>query len=91
MKTGSAERVRREVGRRVRQARLAAGLSQQRAAQRGGIDYKRWQTIEKGAANVTITTLHRIAATLGLDFWDLMQAPSRSDPPALRRGRRRLL
>lgn len=62
----------REVGRRVRLAREAAGLTQEAAAAAAGIDYKRWQRIEQGAVNPTVRTLVRVAAALGTNLWALL-------------------
>jgi transcriptional regulator with XRE-family HTH domain len=69
----------RAIGAQIRRARLATALSQEDAAERSGVGYKRWQDIERGSANPTIRTLDRIAATLGVEFGDLVP----------KRGRRR--
>lgn len=66
------ERIVREVGRRIRDARLAAGLSQEEAAHRAGVGYKRWQDIERGRAGPTLRSLWRISNALGISIWDLM-------------------
>lgn len=65
----------RQIGARIRDERKAAGLSQEEAAGRASIGYKRWQEIEQGRANPTVRTLVRIAAALGKELWDLMSAP----------------
>lgn len=88
MAARSRDPVLSEVGRRIRQARLRAKLSQEAASRAAHIDYKRWQTIEKGEANLTIQTLDRVATAIGLDFWGLMRRPTAMDPPELRKGRR---
>lgn len=72
-----------ELGLRIQQARIAAGLTQEQAASDAGIDYKRWQRLEEGSVNPTVKTLHRIAVALVIPFWDLF-APIRrrtSAPP----------
>jgi transcriptional regulator with XRE-family HTH domain len=71
----------RAIGAHIRRARLVAGLSQEDAAARSGIGYKRWQEIEGGAANPTIRTLDRIATTLGIEIWNIV----RKDRPSCRR------
>lgn len=48
----------------IRKARNMQGMTQEQAALGAGIDYKRWQKIEKGQANVTMKTLCRIAKIL---------------------------
>jgi transcriptional regulator with XRE-family HTH domain len=65
------------IGARIRAARLAAGLSQETAAERSGVGYKRWQEIEGGAANPTIRTLDRIATTLGVEIWNIVRKGGR--------------
>ncbi len=62
----------REVGARVRAAREAAGLTQEDAAHRAGIDVKRWQRLEYGEVNVTVRTLVRVAAACKTEFWTLL-------------------
>lgn len=66
------DRVQREIGRRVRAARLRAGMTQEAAAANAGIDYKRWQRIELGQTNCTIRSLVRVAAAVDTTFWSLL-------------------
>jgi transcriptional regulator with XRE-family HTH domain len=72
----------RHIAKRIREARAVAGLSQEEAASRAGVGYKRWQEIESGAANPTVRTLDRIAETLGVELWDIVRA---NKGPARRR------
>jgi transcriptional regulator with XRE-family HTH domain len=65
----------RGVGARIRAARIDAGLSQEQAAAQAAIDYKRWQRLEEGSVNPTVRTLVRVAAALGLSFWELVTLP----------------
>ena len=67
----------REAGEQIRRARLQAKLTQEDAADRARIDYKRWQALEKGRANPTIRTLIRIAEAVETDFWALMRGYDR--------------
>ena len=76
MRKGAERRVLREVGARIRAAREAAGLSQEDAAHRAGIDYKRWQRLEAGQVNATVRTLVRVSGAVKTDFWSLL-APAR--------------
>jgi transcriptional regulator with XRE-family HTH domain len=64
----------RELGRRIRAARLAVALTQEEAAHRAGIDYKRWQRLESGAINATVGTLARVAKALRTTFWGLLRS-----------------
>jgi transcriptional regulator with XRE-family HTH domain len=54
----------RSTAEQVLDARVRAGLTQEEAAGRADIDYKRWQRIEQGAVNPTVATLARIASAL---------------------------
>jgi transcriptional regulator with XRE-family HTH domain len=72
-KPGDPRLVYRDIAARMRAARIAAGLTQEEAAARAAIAYKRWQDIEAGRANTTILTLNRVAAALGVDFWAIVR------------------
>lgn len=63
--------LRKRVGRRIRQLRRAAGLTQQELADRVGTYYKYLGYIERGQKNVTVATLERIARALGVEPYDL--------------------
>ena len=64
-----------EIAKRVRAARLAANLTQEKVASDAEIDYKRYQKIEAGDVNLTVKTLLRISKALGVSFWQLLQEP----------------
>ena len=66
-----------DIGRRIRAARLAVGITQEQAAASSGIDHKRWQRLEQGAVNPTVRTLVRVATALGISVWDLL-GPART-------------
>ena len=53
-----------EVGRRVRQAREAAGLTQERFAELIGVSPQNVSCVERGLAGVSLTVLRRICETL---------------------------
>ncbi len=72
----------REIGRNIRAARLATGLTQEEAAARAKIDYKRWQMIERGAANVTVKTLARMAGATGVTVWRVFSIGGRGRRPS---------
>ncbi len=74
--------VQKEVGRRIRAARLAAGLTQEEASAASGIDPKRWQRLEQGTVNATVRTLVRVAAALSTTFWILIAPPVAPASPA---------
>lgn len=57
----------REIGQRIRSLREASGLSQDKLAAKIGMTRSNYARIERGATNVTIETLMRIAKGLGID------------------------
>jgi transcriptional regulator with XRE-family HTH domain len=65
-------RIFRELGVRVRRAREQAGLTQEDAAARARIDYKRYQRLEAGSVNATIRTLARVAEAFSVDLWKML-------------------
>jgi transcriptional regulator with XRE-family HTH domain len=71
-----------ELGARIRAARMAAELTQETAAARAGIDYKRWQRLEQGDVNPTARTLLRVADAVDTTFWDLLSSSRRSGAAA---------
>ncbi len=68
------KRLLRDIGKRVRSARLAANLTQEQAAAEAAIDSKRWQRIEYGEVNPTATTLLRVAEAVNTDVWELLRS-----------------
>lgn len=61
-----------EVGRRIRGARIKAGITQEEAAHAAGMDWRRWQRLEEGTVNATLKTLMRAAKAVKTDFWSLL-------------------
>lgn len=81
----------------IRLARSIQGLTQEKAALRASIDYKRWQKIETGQANITLQTLSRIAETLNVlpaslicTIWSKTLENTLKDPTSLTRIRKLL-
>ena len=71
-KQPTQKQVQKELGRRLRAARLAAGLTQEKVAAAASVDYKRLQDLEGGRVNPTVKTLLRLAGAMGVDFWSLL-------------------
>jgi len=70
-----------ELGERIRAWRVAAEITQETAAARSGIDWRRWQRLERGEVNATVWTLARVATALGTTFWDLVcRSPRKAAP-----------
>lgn len=76
------------LGERVRGARVAAGLTQEAAAEAAEIDPRRWQRIEEGSVNVTVKTLVRVALAVRTDFWALVGDNPNSGGGASARARK---
>ncbi|HSX08453.1 MAG TPA: HAD-IA family hydrolase [Candidatus Saccharimonadales bacterium] len=76
------------LGRRVQQARQAAGLTQQALCQKAGLSYSTLTKIERGAIkSPSIFTIQTIAAALGTGLDSLMRntvAPLTKERPKLR-------
>ncbi len=70
----------RRVARRIREVRMARGLTQEALAGRLGIALKNAQRLEGGRQNVTLRTLDAVASALRVDAWDLMQLEGTSLP-----------
>lgn len=75
MRSKIVEDIQRQLGRRIRDARVSAGLTQEDAAHAARIDAKRWQRLEAGSVNATVRTLARVADAVGTDFWTLVAKP----------------
>jgi len=60
-----------ELGRRIRAARVALGLSQEELAYEGGIDRSYIGGVERGERNITFNVLCKIAAALRCDVAEL--------------------
>lgn len=69
----------REIGTRLRAARLAAGLSQETVAAALGITFQQWQKYEKGTNRISAAQLVRAAAVLRCARSDLL--PAEADGP----------
>lgn len=82
MATGDAKSL---FGRRARQLRTAAGVSQEAFAHRVGIDRSYYGSIERGERNVSLDNICLIAAGLGVPPAELFRfdaVPDPDPPPA---------
>jgi transcriptional regulator with XRE-family HTH domain len=62
----------RQIGARIKDARTAAGLSQQAVADVAGINREYLSRVERGTENVSILTLARIAEALDTPLRNLL-------------------
>ncbi len=62
----------------LRRLRLNQGFTQQKIAERAGIEYKYLQNIEAGRwPNLTLSTVQKIADALAVKPWELLCDPPR--------------
>src|SRR3954451_789423 len=64
---GAMQDVDRHVARRIRERRLALGLTKQQLAELGGSTYQQAHKYEKGVNRISAGRLHAIARALGVD------------------------
>ncbi len=72
MSSPDPDRVVESIARRISELREQAGLTQEQVAARLGIAAKNYQRMELGKQNLTVLTLVRVAAALGVhprEFW----------------------
>ena len=62
----------REFGQRLREARIAAGITQQELASRIGMQRSHLSEIESGQQNVTLRSMTALAQALGLQIQVLL-------------------
>ena len=72
----------RAFGQRVRELRLAAGMTQEDLAERCGLFRTYLSRIETGLANPTLTMIHALAGSLGVSVTDLFALPVDAKAPA---------
>src|SRR6478752_2872898 len=61
----------------LRRLRMAAGLSQTALAEASGISRRMIVALEGGDANISLSSLDKLAAAMGVGFIDLVRDPTR--------------
>lgn len=84
MRKAEAERVMKDVGRRLAELRRDLGLTQEQLAERLRMEANNLQRIELGMQNLTLRTLVRLANELDVKPGALLEAPRSR---LVRRGR----
>jgi len=69
---------------KLRELRVARGLTQEQFAEKSGMSYKYYQAVEAGRKrDLRLSTLERLASAHGLEVWELMRPtadPARANP-----------
>lgn len=73
MKTESIENIYKQIGERIIDARKARGMSQEKLAEESGIDRSHMGFIEQGRRKPTLSTLFKIAHSLGITLEQLFK------------------
>ncbi|MEQ8694095.1 MAG: helix-turn-helix transcriptional regulator [Gammaproteobacteria bacterium] len=66
MGAGEPERVQSAFGKKLREERLSAGLTQEELAHRAGLDRTYVGGVERGERNVSLLNIVRLAKSLGI-------------------------
>lgn len=65
--------MRKLVGRNAARLRLAAGLTQEKLAERSGLGQQYLSDLERGKLNPTVVTLYELAEALGVSHVELVR------------------
>lgn len=68
------------LGGRIRELRIAAGLSQTELGQKVGVSFQQVQKYERGANRVSASTLVQLAFALGISAAELLQVAEAASP-----------
>lgn len=71
--TNATENIYKVIGERIRKLRKAQELSQERLAERAGIDRSHMGFIEQGRRQPTLTTLYKLTKSLGISLEELFR------------------
>ncbi len=66
------DEINRQLGQRIQQTRRAKSWTQEDLAHHAGLDFSYLNQLENGKRNPSLSTLHKIAAALGVPLKDLL-------------------
>jgi transcriptional regulator with XRE-family HTH domain len=72
------------IGMRLRQARIARGVGQEKLGELLGITFQQVQKYEKGIHRITVARLQRIVEVLGVSLDDLLDTKAPAPNPRIR-------
>src|SRR3954452_4801958 len=88
---GAMQDVDRHVARRIRERRLALGLTQQQLAELVGTTYQQAHKYEKGVNRISAGRLHAIARALGVDVGYFYEGLGSGEPARPTAGQRQMI
>lgn len=74
------------VGRKIASIRKSRALTQRDTALRAGISYRYFQNIEAGAANMTLSTLYRLARFFNVRVSEIVEPADSATLAAVKEG-----
>lgn len=77
----------RSFGKRIRDLRMAEGMTQEDLAERCGMFRTYLSRVETGRANPTLTMIHALAGSLGVGIVDLFEQERPSNEPKQKQPR----
>lgn len=92
---GVGRKLQQQLGRRLRQLRRLAGLTQEQVARRARVETKYYGSVERGERNISLATLERLARAYGREPFELLVPAGRAGQegagPVARRELERML
>ena len=76
------EQLLKQVGQRIAELRRGLGLTQKALAERLGISAPYMSQMEHGSENLTLRTMVKLAAALGVRTADLLEPPASPSAPS---------
>ncbi len=74
-RAAAEQQLRMRIAGNIRRYRRAARLTLKVASERANMHWRHWQKVEAGTINLSLSTLCRFSAVLGVDAEDLFAVP----------------